>query len=235
MAFGTDSVPKVDKIVGPGNQYVTEAKRQLFGYVGIDQIAGPSEILVLADDSANPAYVAADILSQAEHGPHSPCAMITTSRQLADAVLREVQKQTETALRKDYIKESLDGYGVIVIARNIDECIDLANIFAPEHLEIAMADPWEVVRKIKNAGMIMLGHYTPVPLCDFAAGPNHTLPTSGTARFSSPLSVDDFIKKSGLLAYTKDALRKIAPVVTEIAEAEGFDAHANTIRIRLDK
>ncbi len=235
MAFGTDSVPKVDKIVGPGNQYVTEAKRQLFGYVGIDQIAGPSEILVLADDSANPAYVAADILSQAEHGPHSPCAMITTSRQLADAVLREVQKQTESALRKDYIKESLESYGVIVIARNIDECIDLANIFAPEHLEIAMADCWEVVRKIKNAGMIMLGHYTPVPLCDFAAGPNHTLPTSGTARFSSPLSVDDFIKKSGLLAYTKGALRKIAPVVTEIADAEGFDAHANTIRIRLDK
>ncbi len=235
MAFGTDSVPKVDKIVGPGNQYVTEAKRQLFGYVGIDQIAGPSEILVLADDSANPDYVAADILSQAEHGPHSPCAMITTSRQLADAVLREVQKQTEAALRKDYIKESLEGYGVIVIARNIDECIDLANIFAPEHLEIAMADPWEVVRKIKNAGMIMLGHYTPVPLCDFAAGPNHTLPTSGTARFSSPLGVDDFIKKSGLLAYTKGALRKIAPVVTEIADAEGFDAHANTIRIRLDK
>lgn len=235
MAFGTDSVPKVDKIVGPGNQYVTEAKRQLFGYVGIDQIAGPSEILVLADDTANPAYVAADILSQAEHGPHSPCAMITTSRQIADAVLREVQMQTETAARKDYIRESLRQYGVIVIARNIDECVDLANIFAPEHLEIAMAEPWEMVRKIKNAGMIMLGHYTPVPLCDFAAGPNHTLPTSGTARFSSPLSVDDFTKKSGLLAYTKEALRRIAPVVTEIAEAEGFDKHANTIRIRLDK
>ena len=235
MAFGTESVPKVDKIVGPGNQFVTEAKRQLYGCVGIDQLAGPSEILILADETANPAYVAADIMSQAEHGPDSPCALVTTSRKLADAVLREIKSQTEAAPRKDYINESLDRHGVVVIARDVDECAELANVFAPEHLEIAMADAWDVVRKIKNAGMIMLGHYTPVPLCDFAAGPNHTLPTSGTARFSSPLGVDDFIKKSGLLSYTHKALNKVAPIVLEIAAAEGFDAHANTIRIRLDK
>lgn len=233
MAFGTDTVSKVDKIVGPGNQYVTEAKRQLFGYVGIDQLAGPSEILVLADDTANPAYVAADILSQAEHGPDSRCALVTTSRRLADAVLHEIQCQTETAPRKDYINESLGKFGVVVIARSTDEAIDLANTFAPEHLEVALAEPWDAVRKIKNAGTVMVGHYTPVPLCDFAAGPNHTLPTSGTARFSSALSVDEFIKKSGLLSYTQKALRKIAPTVLELAEAEGFDAHANTLRIRL--
>lgn len=232
MAFGTATVPKVDKIVGPGSRYVTEAKRQLFGYVGIDQLAGPSEILVLADDSANPVYVAADILSQAEHGPDSRCALITTSRALADEVIKEIKRQTEEAPRRDYIRESLGNYGIIVIGRDIDECISLANTFAPEHLEIALTEPWEALKKIKNAGTIMIGHYTPVPLCDFAAGPNHTLPTMGTARFSSALSVDEFIKKSGLLSYTRKALCDIAPTVLEIAQAEGFDAHANTIRIR---
>lgn len=235
MAFGTDTVPKVAKIVGPGNQYVTEAKRQLFGYVGIDQLAGPSEILVLADETANPVYAAADILSQAEHGPDSRCVLVTTSRRIADEVLKEIKRQTEAAPRKDYINESLDKFGVVVIARSLDECIDLANTFAPEHLEIALAEPWEALRKIKNAGTVMVGHYTPVPLCDFAAGPNHTLPTNGTARFSSALSVDEFIKKSGLLSYTPNALRKIAPTVFELAKAEGFDAHANTVRVRLDK
>lgn len=234
MAFGTNTVPKVDKIVGPGNQWVTEAKRQLFGYVGIDQLAGPSEILVLADDTANPTFVAADILSQAEHGPDSRCVLVTTSRRLADEVLKEIKTQTETAPRKHYISESLDKLGVVVIAKSLDECIDLANTFAPEHLEIALAEPWETVRKIRNAGTVMVGHYTPVPLCDFAAGPNHTLPTSGTARFSSALSVDDFIKKSGLLSYTRKALKKIAPTVFELAQAEGFDAHANTIRVRIE-
>lgn len=234
MAFGTDTVPKVDKIVGPGNQYVTEAKRQLFGYVGIDQLAGPSEILVLADDTANPVYVAADILSQAEHGPDSRCALVTTSRRLADEVLKEIKRQTEIAPRKDYVNESLDKFGIVVIARSLDECIDLANTFAPEHLEIALAEPWDALRGIKNAGTIMVGHFTPVPLCDFGAGPNHTLPTNGTARFSSALSVDEFIKKSGLLSYSKKALRNIAPAILELAQAEGFDAHANTLRVRLD-
>lgn len=234
MAFGTDTVPKVDKIVGPGNAYVTEGKRQVFGLVGIDQLAGPSEILVLADETANPAYVAADILSQAEHANDSRCAMITDSRQVADAVLNEIKLQTEPAARKDMIKESLENFGVIIIANNLDECVELANIFAPEHLEIAMKDPWEILKKIKNAGTIMLGHYTPVPLCDYAAGPNHTLPTSGTARFSSALSVDDFIKKSGLLSYTKDGLKRIAPTVLEIATCEGFEAHANTVKIRIE-
>lgn len=235
MAYGTTTVPNVDKIVGPGNAYVTEGKRQVFGIVGIDQLAGPSEILVIADDTANPAYVAADLLSQAEHAADSRCALVTTSRQMADAVLREVRQQMETAVRKELIRGSLDAFGVIVIARDLDECADLANTFAPEHLEIAVAEPWEVLKKIKNAGTIMLGHYTPVPLCDYAAGPNHTLPTSGTARFSSALSVDDFIKKSGLLSYTHNALKHIAPTVTEIARCEGFEAHANTIKIRLDE
>lgn len=233
MAFGTESVPKVDKIVGPGNQWVTEAKRQLFGYVGIDQLAGPSEILVLADDSANPAYVAADLLSQAEHGPDSRCVLVTTSRRIADETLREVKKQTETAPRKGYIEESLDKFGVVIIAKDLAEAIDLANTFAPEHLELALAEPWETVRKIKNAGTVMVGHYTPVPLCDFAAGPNHTLPTMGTARFSSALSVDDFVKKSGLLSFTPNAITEIAPTVLELAQTEGFDAHANTVRVRL--
>ncbi|MCL5103488.1 MAG: histidinol dehydrogenase [Armatimonadetes bacterium] len=234
MAYGTATVPSVDKIVGPGNAYVTEAKRQVFGIVGIDQLAGPSEILVIADETANPAYVAADLLSQAEHAEDSRCALVTNSRRMADAVLKEVRARTESALRKDLIRNSLDTYGAIVIARDLDECAELANAFAPEHLEIATADPWEVLRKIKNAGTVMLGHYTPVPLCDYAAGPNHTLPTSGTSRFSSALSVDDFIKKSGLLSYTESALKRIAPTVTEIAACEGFEAHANTITIRLE-
>ncbi len=232
MAFGTNTVPKVDKIVGPGNQYVTEAKRQLFGYVGIDQLAGPSEILVLADDSANPVYVAADMLSQAEHASDSRCVLITTSRRVADETLKEIKRQSETAPRRQFIDESLGKYGVVVIARGIDEAIDLANAFAPEHLELALADPWSILGEIRNAGTIMLGHQTPVPLCDFAAGPNHTLPTNGTARFSSALSVDEFVKKSGLLAYSAKALRDIAPTVLELAAAEGFDAHANTIRVR---
>ena len=235
LAFGTESVPRVDKIVGPGNIYYTEAKRQLFGFVGIDQLAGPSEILVLADDSANPVFVAADILSQAEHAPDSRCVLITQSRKLADAVIKEVRAQAESAERKDYIQSSLDDFGVVVIGRDLEDCISLANFFAPEHLEICLSEPWEALKKIKNAGTIMVGHYTPVPLCDFAAGPNHTLPTGGTARFSSALSVDDFIKKSGLLSYTKDALTKIAPTVLEMAQAEGLPAHGNTVKLRTSR
>jgi len=235
MAYGTSTVPKVDKIVGPGNAYFVEAKRQLYGYVGIDQLAGPSEILVLADDSANPVFVAADILSQAEHAEDSRCALITNSRQLADNVLREVRTQTESAARQEFIRKSLDTYGVIVITRDMEEAADLANEFAPEHLEVVTRNPWETLKKIKNAGTILLGNYTPVPLCDYAAGPNHTLPTSGTARFSSALSVDDFIKKSGLLAYSQEALHNIGSTVVEMATAEGLAAHADTIKVRTGK
>lgn len=234
MAYGTKSVPRVDKIVGPGNAWVTEAKRQLFGIVGIDQLAGPSEILIIADDTANPAYVAADILSQAEHASDSQCVMVTPSRTLADAVIKEVRAQTESAIRKEYIEDSLRDLGVMVITRGLDECIDLANAFAPEHLEIQTSDPWELLKRIKNAGAIMVGHYTPVPLCDFAAGPNHTLPTGGTARFSSGLTVDDYIKMSSYVSVDKDALRRIGSTVVRIADCEGFDAHANTVRLRLE-
>ncbi|MCX8052497.1 MAG: histidinol dehydrogenase [Armatimonadetes bacterium] len=233
MAYGTETVPRVDKIVGPGGTFVNEAKRQVFGAVGIDQLAGPSEILVLADDSADPAYVAADILSQAEHADDSRCALITNSRALADATLREIKSQTDTASRAHYIGNSLERNGIVVIARDLDECAELANVFAPEHLELIVSEPWDVLKKIKNAGTIMLGPMTPVPLCDFAAGPNHTLPTGGTARFSSPLGVDDFLKKSGLLSFSPDGLRRLAPTVLELAAAEGFEAHANTIRVRL--
>lgn len=233
MAFGTHTILRVDKIVGPGNVYFNEGKRQVFGVVGIDQIAGPSEILVLADDSANPAYIAADILSQAEHAHDSRCVLVTGSRKLASSVLIELKSQTARAERRDLIRQSLDGFGVVVIARDLDECIELANAFAPEHLEILLAQPWEALPRIRNAGAIMVGHYTPVPLCDFAAGPNHTLPTGAAARFGSALSVDDFVKKSGLLSYTREALENIAPTVLEMAAAEGLDAHANTLRIRL--
>lgn len=232
MAYGTQAVSKVDKIVGPGNRFVTEAKRQLFGIVGIDQLAGPSEILVIADKTAKPGYVAADILSQAEHAEDSRCVLVTCEKSVADAVVDEINKQTAKADRKDCIEASLDAYGVIITTRNMDESVELANYFAPEHLELCVAEPWEVLKQIKNAGTIMLGHYTPVPLCDFAAGPNHTLPTGGTARFSSALSVDEFIKKSGLLSYNEKALRNIAPTVLEMANAEGLEAHANTIKVR---
>ena len=233
MAFGTQTIPKVDKIVGPGSVYFNEAKRQLFGVVGIDQFAGPSEILVLADDTANAAHIAADLISQAEHAPDSRCALFTDSRDLAAAVLDEVKKQTALAGRKEFVQQSLDEFGVVIIGRSIEECIELANSFAPEHLEIQTAQPWEVAWKIRNAGAIMVGPHTPVPLCDFAAGPNHTLPTGGTARFSSPLGVEDFVKKSGLLSVSQEALAGLAPTVIEMAEAEGLDAHANTVRIRL--
>jgi histidinol dehydrogenase len=198
IAFGTETVPKVDKIVGPGNAFVAEAKRQLFGVVGIDQVAGPSEILVIADESANPKFVAADLLSQAEHAKDSRCVCVTTSASLADEIIKEAEAQTDTALRKDCIEESMSD-AVLVVCKDLDECVYFANYFAPEHLEIQTENPWDVVSKIKNAGTIMVGSWTPVPVCDFAAGPNHTLPTNGTARFSSALSVDDYIKKSGLL------------------------------------
>lgn len=233
MAFGTQTIPKVDKIVGPGNAFVAEAKRQLYGYVGIDQIAGPSEILVICDESATPSYVAADMLSQAEHATDSRCIVLTTSDDLSKEILKEIDIQTQNAKRRDMIEQSLMSNGIIVVCENIKEACDLSNVFSPEHLELQTKEPWDTLKLIKNAGTIMLGYYTPVPICDFAAGPNHTLPTMGTARFSSALSVDDYIKKSGLLSFTKDGLSDIANTGITIAEAEGFEAHANTIKIRL--
>lgn len=233
LAFGTATIRRVDKVVGPGNVYFTEGKRQLCGVVGIDQLAGPSEILIIADDTANPGYVAADMLSQAEHAPDSRCALLTDSRRLADECIKQIKAQSAAAKRSDTISASLDANGVVVIAGSIDECVELANVFAPEHLELAVANPWQALKKVKNAGAVMLGHYTPVPLCDFAAGPNHTLPTGGTARFGSPLGVEDFVKRTGLLEYSRQALERLAPTVTAMAEAEGLDAHANTVRIRV--
>ena len=233
MAYGTESVPRVDKIVGPGNAFVAEAKRQLFGVVGIDQVAGPSEILIIADDSANPKFVAADMLSQAEHAKDSRCVCVTNSSSLSEMIIKEVQKQTEVSLRKDCIEESMKE-AVLVVCKDLDECVYFANYFAPEHLEIQTSSPWDVLQKIKNAGTIMVGPWTPVPVCDFAAGPNHTLPTNGTARFSSALSVDDYIKKSGLLSFTEQGIKDIAPTALKIAETEGFDAHAETIRKRVN-
>lgn len=234
MAYGTDTVPKVDKIVGPGNPYVTEAKRQLFGVVGIDMIAGPSEIMIVADDSADPHYIAADMISQAEHAGDSKSVLITISRTLADKVLTEIKHMRSIAARKEIISESLAENGIVVLARTMDEAARLVNQFAPEHLEVMVSDPWAMLPLIRNAGAIMLGQYSPVPVGDYAAGPSHTLPTGGTARFSSPVTVDDFIKKSSLISYSRDALREAAPTVIDLAEAEGFFAHADSIKIRVN-
>lgn len=233
MTYGTGTIRRVDKIVGPGNAYVTEAKRQVFGLVGIDRLAGPSEILIVADDTANPTYAAADLLSQAEHADDSRCAMFTPSGALAEKTAAEVYRMLETTSRSELARKSIEDFGVMVVTRDLAEAMELANAFAPEHLELCVEDPWNALQCIKHAGAIMLGHYTPVPLCDFAAGPNHTLPTSGTARFSSALSVDDYVKKSGLLSYTREALQNISGTVITMAEAEGFQAHADTLRVRL--
>lgn len=232
LAFGTESIPKVDKIVGPGNIYVALAKRCVFGYVGLDSVAGPSEILVIADKSANPAYVAADLLSQAEHDELASAVLLTTSAEFANKVKYEVEKQTESLERKEIIKKSLNNYGAIIIVDNIDSAVELCNEIAPEHMEICTEEPFFVFPKIKNAGAVFLGNYTPEPLGDYMAGPNHVLPTSGTAKFFSPLSVDDFIKKSSVLAFSKEAFEKLSDDVIKFAEAEGLTAHANSIKVR---
>ncbi len=232
LAFGTESIPKVDKIVGPGNIYVALAKRCVFGYVGLDSVAGPSEILVIADKSANPAYVAADLLSQAEHDELASAVLLTTSAEFANKVKYEVEKQTESLERKEIIKKSLNNYGAIIIVDNIDSAVELCNEIAPEHMEICTEEPFFVLPKIKNAGAVFLGNYTPEPLGDYMAGPNHVLPTSGTAKFFSPLSVDDFIKKSSVLAFSKEAFEKLSDDVIKFAEAEGLTAHANSIKVR---
>ena len=232
LAFGTESVPKVDKICGPGNIFVALAKRSVYGHVNIDSVAGPSEILVVADETANPVYTAADLLSQAEHDEMASAILITTSEKLANEVQSEIEKQTAVLERKAIIEKSIENYGAIIVAENIDEAFELSNSIAPEHMEVCMASPFEMLPKIKNAGAIFLGHYTPEPLGDYFAGPNHVLPTGGTARFFSPLSIDDFIKKSSIISFSKDALNALSDDIITFANAEGLTAHANAIRVR---
>lgn len=235
LAFGTESIPKVDKIVGPGNIYVALAKKSVYGHVSIDSVAGPSEILIIADKTANPAYVAADLLSQAEHDEMASAILLTENQKLAEEVVVELKKQSELLSRKDIIKKSLNEYGAIVITESISEAVELSNKIAPEHLELCVAEPFELLPQIKNAGAIFMGSYTPEPLGDYMAGPNHVLPTGGTARFFSPLCVDDFIKKSSVLSFSKQALLDLGDDVITFAEAEGLTAHANSIRVRMNE
>lgn len=234
MAFGTESVPKVDKIVGPGNIYVALAKKAVFGYVSIDSIAGPSEILVLADETANPRYVAADLLSQAEHDEMASAILITTSQKLAEEVFAEIDQFVAELSRKEIIQKSLDNYGYILVADNMEEAIDTVNAIASEHMEIVTADPFHVMTKIRNAGAIFIGEYSSEPLGDYFAGPNHVLPTNGTAKFFSALSVDDFIKKSSIISYSREALEKVHKDIEQFAECEKLTAHANSIRVRFE-
>jgi histidinol dehydrogenase len=234
LAFGTETISKVDKIVGPGNIYVAIAKKNVFGYVDIDMIAGPSEILIIADETANEKFIAADLMSQAEHDVLASAMLVTTSRELAEKVVKEVEIQIEDMRRCEIIKESLEKYGVILIVENIKEAIDLSNEIAPEHLEVLLNNPLDFLEDIKNAGSIFLGQYSPEPLGDYIAGPNHVLPTSGTARFFSPLSVDDFIKKSSYIYYTKEALLEVKDKVIVLTEVEGLTAHGNSIKVRFE-
>lgn len=235
LAFGTDSIPKVDKIVGPGNIYVALAKKAVFGYVSIDSIAGPSEILVLADETANPRYVAADLLSQAEHDELASAILITDSETLAQQISKEIDIFTAELSRKDIIEKSLENYGYILVAANMEEAIEAANEIASEHLEILTASPFETMMKIENAGAIFLGEYASEPLGDYFAGPNHVLPTNGTAKFFSPLSVDEFIKKSSIISYSKEALEPIYKDIVQFAESEQLTAHANSIKVRFEE
>jgi len=233
MAYGTATIPRVDKIVGPGNIYVATAKRLVFGSVDIDMVAGPSEILVLADRTARPEFVAADMLSQAEHDEMASAVLVTDDAGLAVDVEKEITKQLAKLSRKDIAVKSLRDYGAIIIVGDMHEAADIANRIAPEHLELAVHRPFELLPLIKNAGAIFMGHYTPEAVGDYAAGPNHVLPTGGTARFFSPLSTEDFVKKSSLLSYTRGALEEIAPTVIRLAKMEGLDAHAKMVEIRL--
>lgn len=234
MAFGTQSIPKVDKITGPGNIFVALAKKACFGYVSIDSIAGPSEILVLADETANPKYVAADLLSQAEHDELASAILITTSKKLAEEVSVCVKEYIKKLSRAEIIQKSLDNYGYILIADTMEDAIDAANDIASEHLEILTANPYEIMTKIKNAGAIFLGEYSSEPLGDYFAGPNHILPTNGTAKFFSPLNVDDFMKKTSIISYSRDALYKVHKDIELFAESEGLTAHANSIKVRFE-
>ncbi len=233
LAYGTESIPKVDKIVGPGNAYVAEAKRQVFGQVSIDMIAGPSEILVVADEKSNPAYVAADMLSQAEHDRLASAVLVTDSDTLAKKVSVEIEKQLPLLPRYEIARASIDSFGKIIVAENLSAAIDIANALAPEHLELSVDNPFDYLSQIRHAGSVFMGRSCPEALGDYLAGANHTLPTSGTARFSSPLSVDDFIKKTQYTYYTEDALKRVAEDVALFAETEGLSAHARSATIRL--
>lgn len=234
LAFGTESVPKVDKIVGPGNIYVALAKKAVFGFASIDSIAGPSEIMVLADETANPRFVAADLLSQAEHDEMASAILVTTSRDLAEQVSKEVEGFVAKLSRKEIIQKSLDNYGYILVAESMDEAIETVNEIASEHLELVTKNPFETMTKIRNAGAIFVGEYSSEPLGDYFAGPNHVLPTNGTAKFFSPLSVDDFIKKSSIISYSREALEPIYKDIVQFAECEQLTAHANSIRVRFE-
>lgn len=235
MAFGTESIPKVDKIVGPGNIFVALAKKAVYGHVSIDSIAGPSEILVLADETANPRYVAADLLSQAEHDELASAILITTSRELAQQVSEEVDRFLAGLSRREIIQKSLDNYGYILVAENLEEAIECANEIASEHVEILTKDPFAVMTKIRHAGAIFLGEYSSEPLGDYFAGPNHVLPTNGTAKFFSPLGVDDFIKKSSIISYSKEALAGVHQDIELFAGQEGLTAHANSVKVRFEQ
>ncbi len=235
LAYGTESIPKVDKIVGPGNIYVALAKKAVYGHVSIDSIAGPSEILVLADETANPTYVAADLLSQAEHDELASAILITTSEEVAEKVSAEVDRFVAQLSRKAILEKSLDNYGYILLADNVNDAIDAVNEIASEHLELVTKDAFTVMTKIKNAGAIFIGEYSSEPLGDYFAGPNHVLPTNGTAKFFSPLEVDDFIKKSSIISYSREALEPIHEDIIDFAKAEGLTAHANSIAVRFGK
>lgn len=235
MAFGTESIPKVDKITGPGNIFVALAKKACFGYVSIDSIAGPSEILVIADETANPRYVAADLLSQAEHDELASAILITTSESLAAEVGAEVEKFVKVLSRREIIEKSLENYGYILIAETMEDAVEAANEIASEHVEILTADPYEVMTKVKNAGALFLGEYSSEPLGDYYAGPNHILPTNGTAKFFSPLNVDDFLKKTSIISYSREALQAVHEDIELFAESEGLTAHANSIKVRFEE
>ncbi len=232
LAYGTESIPQVDKVVGPGNIFVATAKKQLYGVIGIDMIAGPSEILVLADETANPVFLAADLMSQAEHDVLASAILLTTSKEIAEKTAAEIGRQIAGLSRREIIEKSLCDYGAIVVCSSMKEAIRFANELAPEHLEVCAANPMEYLGKIDNAGSVFLGNYSPEPLGDYYAGPNHVLPTGGTARFFSPLSVDSFLKKSGFVCYTKEALEPVEEDIIRLAEAEGLTAHANSIKVR---
>ncbi|MFR7715858.1 MAG: histidinol dehydrogenase [Clostridium sp.] len=234
LAYGTESIPKVDKIVGPGNIFVALAKRAVYGHVSIDSIAGPSEILVIADETANPRYVAADLLSQAEHDEMASAILITTSKELAEKVSAQVDEFIEVLSRKEIIRKSIDTYGYILLADNMADAVETANVIASEHLEIVTANPFDVMTRIKNAGAIFIGEYSSEPLGDYFAGPNHVLPTNGTAKFFSPLSVDDFIKKSSIIYYSREALEEVHEDIESFAKSEQLTAHANSIAVRFE-
>lgn len=235
LAYGTESVPKVDKIVGPGNIFVALAKRALYGHVSIDSIAGPSEVMVLADETANSRYVAADLLSQAEHDEMASAILVTTSEELAEKVSVQVDKFIDELSRKEIMRKSIDNYGYILLADNMSDAIDAVNDIASEHLEIVTANPFDVMTRVKNAGAIFIGEYSSEPLGDYFAGPNHVLPTNGTAKFFSPLSVDDFIKKSSIIYYSREALEAVHTDIEAFAKAEQLTAHANSIAVRFEK